>query len=476
MAPSEARAERQPDSESSTLEWILSTVWRRAAATAALVFVLALLSAVPVYDALESRGREVELLAILGSKLIEWAPWGLLAEPIVRLAGWIRDRSPNWPVGAGGILVLSLVCAFGAASYDARFGPSFPFPSGAGYWDRARRRPPAAEQPPLVEAQDSAPAPLETRAPLGSAARAEGRPEARGEREWERPEGEGRDWPERADFLRRMRIRRVPRELALVWILLGLGAGIESFLVARHRKREASQLALRTARLEAELANSHLNSLRRQLHPHFLFNALHSVGGLVRSSDSPGALRALSALGQLLRTMLEHGDDQILALRDELRLAQRYLEIETIRFGDRLRVELEVDEDCLDIEVPSLLLLPLVENAVRHGIAPRESGGSIRLRARREQDSLQLIVEDDGPGFPAEVRRRVEARASGQELDASAPAHTSLGLANERRRLHLMYGSAQSFELSEREGGGARVSISLPIRQLLPGGGEGARA
>jgi signal transduction histidine kinase len=244
---------------------------------------------------------------------------------------------------------------------------------------------------------------------------------------------------------------RFTRELLVYWLVLSLGATVYSFLKSQQDERRTAELRLRAEELKSELAASRLDTLRSQLHPHFLFNALHSVGALVRERDDKRALQVLSSLGSLLRVALERSEAQDATLEDELAIVERYLAIEHVRFGERLRYEIDVPSDLRAARVPTLLLLTLVENAVRHGIAPRVEGGRIFVRARARERQLVLEVEDDGPGFEP-------ALLSSLEL---GPQH--VGLANCRRRLSLLYGVQQHIALANNPRGGARVEITLPL-------------
>jgi signal transduction histidine kinase len=201
-------------------------------------------------------------------------------------------------------------------------------------------------------------------------------------------------------------------------------------------------------RAEAELlrARSELKALRARLEPHFLFNTLHSVQALVR--DQPAAAEeALVGLGDLLRYVLSSQDlaeDGVL-LREEWHFVRAYLELEKLRLGDRLRVVEHADEAALDCVVPAFVLQPLVENAIRHALAPRPSGGTLELGARVVADTLELTVRDDGDGAPAGA-----TRGSGQGLDLV------------RRRLHAFHGDAGTLTIDARAGAGFTVVVRLP--------------
>ena len=230
---------------------------------------------------------------------------------------------------------------------------------------------------------------------------------------------------------------------ALVYGSIVLGA------VALHSLRRMSRSEVRAAELETALARAESASLRAQLDPHFLFNGLHSVGALVRAHDVNGAVQMLTDLGDLLRESLSRRDTEQVPLRDELRFAERYLAIEHTRFRDRLVVEWDIDASTLDVLVPRLMLQPIVENAIRHGIAKRSASGRVAVCARRTGESLLVSVTDDGAGVPTET----------------APPD-GVGLGATRRRLHHYFGDAASLSLrsaSAPTGHGAVAEIRLPF-------------
>jgi signal transduction histidine kinase len=209
----------------------------------------------------------------------------------------------------------------------------------------------------------------------------------------------------------------------------------------RERERQASELA-------ANLAQAQLRALKMQLHPHFLFNTLNGIAAL--NYEAPTAAnRMIARLSELLRMTLDDDGAQEVPLRQEIQFIQAYLELEGIRLGERLTVSLEIAPDTLDVLVPNLLLQPLVENSIRHGIAPFASPGRISICARREADTLRLQVKDSGPGI----------------IDAEGcPDKSGLGIANTRDRLNQLYGNRQSFEMNNAESGGLEVNISIPCR------------
>jgi signal transduction histidine kinase len=232
---------------------------------------------------------------------------------------------------------------------------------------------------------------------------------------------------------------RIGIHLAAYFVVLGGVLAWEYYRKYRERELLASQLA-------AQLSQAKLQALRMQLNPHFLFNAMNSISMLVRRNENTQAVRMLAGLSDLLRYVLEDSPSDEVPLRDELSFLERYLEIERVRFQDRLKVKVDADQETLDAFVPNLLLQPLVENAIRHGIARKVNAGLVEIAARKLGDRLILQVRDDGPGL------------------AVALAHGSgVGLANTKSRLEQLYGSETSFELRNAATGGAVVTISLPF-------------
>ena len=213
---------------------------------------------------------------------------------------------------------------------------------------------------------------------------------------------------------------------------------------AARRRRDAE---LARAQLEAQLAYSQLAALRAQLQPHFLFNTLNAAVALARAGDADGTARILVLLGDLLRQLLREGAPHEVPLREELALLEIYLEIQRVRFGDRLRVGWQVADDVRDALVPQLVLQPLVENALQHGIAPRTRAGRLDITAARRGDQLHLAVCDDGPGV-----------APGFSL----AQQTGVGLRNTRERLRKLYGERGDLALGTA-GDRTTAAIELPL-------------
>jgi two-component system LytT family sensor kinase len=216
------------------------------------------------------------------------------------------------------------------------------------------------------------------------------------------------------------------------------------FYLAKSRERE-----IQAARLAAQLSEARLGALRMQLHPHFLFNSLNAITVLVRDGDNTSASRMLELLSDLLRQVLSKDEPHEAALAEEIEFLERYLAIEKIRFSDRLRPRIEVDSAIAQAAVPRFILQPLIENALRHGIARRADAGMIQVSAHREGDQLVLIVRDDGPGL-----RPVPHATSG------------VGLSNTRARLAMLYGDKASLEVSDAQGGGVNATVRLPYHEI----------
>jgi two-component sensor histidine kinase len=225
-------------------------------------------------------------------------------------------------------------------------------------------------------------------------------------------------------------------DVMLYWTIVVGHLGWTSFQGYREREVQAAQL-------QQQLVEARLQALRMQINPHFLFNTLNTVSALIH--DNPHAAdRMVVRLSELLRRTLDHGETQEIALREEIEFLKGYLEIEEARFGDRLAVELRVEPGTEDLLVPYLLLQPLVENAIRHGIEPREEPGRIEISVRRDGDRLELRVKDNGDGI--------------------AHKREGIGLSNTRWRLAHLYPDNFSFDLINGTSGGLEARIRIPCR------------
>ena len=215
---------------------------------------------------------------------------------------------------------------------------------------------------------------------------------------------------------------------------------------AFHFYRRSTERELRTVELEKSLADARWQALQMQLNPHFLFNTLHAIGALMRK-DVDAAERMLVRLSDLLRAVLDRAGTQEVPLRREVAFLRSYLEIEQTRFGDRLQVRLELPENTLDALVPNLLLQPLVENSIKHGLSPRARAGWVEIGARREGARLRLWVRDNGAGRPG-----------------LGPLHDGVGLGNTRARLFQLYPGAHQFEAAALEPEGFLATVEIPFR------------
>jgi len=235
------------------------------------------------------------------------------------------------------------------------------------------------------------------------------------------------------------------------WFFVVMVLAVRHYTTSRARQQRATELAV-------AVAKSQLAVLRTQLHPHFLFNALNSISSLV--FDEPRkAQKMIAQLAELLRATLDDGGLGAWPLRRELELLERYTAIEQVRFGERLGVQIQCDPEALDAIVPSLLLQPLVENAILHGIQPSIRGGTVRIVGRRDGRWLHLVVDDDGVGLP---RGAANGRAE------------RVGLSNSRERLEKEFGDDQALEIAPGEGSGTAVQIRIPWSTAEATNGAGA--
>jgi signal transduction histidine kinase len=243
-------------------------------------------------------------------------------------------------------------------------------------------------------------------------------------------------WP----ALRNWSIQYTDWEMITYWAIVGVGTALSY-------QDEARDRALAAAKLETTLVETRLQALQTQLHPHFLFNTLHAVSALMHR-DVTAADRMVARLADLLRMTLDHIGATEVVLKEELEFVGRYLEIQQTRFQDRLSVRMGVDPDTLDALVPWMLLQPLVENAIKHGISPRPGPGTIEIETQRAGEFLMLEVADDGPGL---------------SRDPLAGSGTGIGVSTTEARLKYQFGSNYKLEFLRRAKG-VRVRVTIPWR------------
>jgi two-component system LytT family sensor kinase len=254
--------------------------------------------------------------------------------------------------------------------------------------------------------------------------------------------------------------RPYPTDRAVRFVIENFSEGVGIYLLVtiityaisyynRYRKGE-----LRATQLEAQLSQAQLQALKMQLQPHFLFNTLHSISALL-SRDTESARKMITRLGDFLRLTLENSGMQEVTLQQEIEFLKCYLEIERIRFQDRLTTRVDIDPAALDSKVPNLILQPIVENAIRHGIAPRSTPGLINIQAKQENGLLRIEVRDNGPGLP--VNRKDENLFN-----------KGVGLANTQTRLERLYGGSHRFELINDPSGGLVVTLEIPTKNGRP--------
>ena len=213
--------------------------------------------------------------------------------------------------------------------------------------------------------------------------------------------------------------------------------------------RESQARALKAANLETSLMEARLKTLEAELHPHFLFNTLHAISTLVHT-DPEAADRMISRLSDLLRLTFDRSGAAGVPLKEELEFLQKYLEIEQIRFQDRLSVHFDIDPETLDTDVPRMILQPLVENAIKHGIGPRSGQGLIQITTKKRDEKIWIEVHDNGVGLSGNARARFT---------------NGVGLSNTRARLECLYGANQRLDFTESEGG---LSVQLLIPSARP--------
>ncbi len=236
---------------------------------------------------------------------------------------------------------------------------------------------------------------------------------------------------------------------------------LKSYRVGRDQERRVKAEALRTSMLENQLSMARMDVLKTQINPHFLFNALNSIAALIETAKNQQAYTAVELLGGLLRSTLDQARSEFVSLQQELEFIRCYFELEKIRYGDRLSFIIDAPADCIARKVPSLLLQPLVENAIKHAVAVSHKAVTVELQVNCDPASLSVAIRDDGPGFQAALLQADETTG------AAAGSASGLGLINIRQRLQLLYGGRHRLVLNNRDSGGAEIKMTLPTDDLI---------
>ncbi|MFC2097169.1 sensor histidine kinase [Bacteroidota bacterium] len=229
--------------------------------------------------------------------------------------------------------------------------------------------------------------------------------------------------------------------LLIYWVILGVGHAINHYAVLKERE-------LKSAKLEKSLVVSQLQALKNQLKPHFLFNTMHSISNLIRKKSYNQAIDMIAGFGELLRSSLSDSDSQLISIKRELYIINLYLDIEKIRFKNRLSCTTDISDNVLHCLIPSFLLQQLVENSVKHGINKFKDSIAIHISAKKFRDNITLGVSDNGPGLSD---------------DWSIEKADGLGLKNIKKRLSILYGNKYEFELNNKKESGLNILISIPI-------------
>lgn len=253
-----------------------------------------------------------------------------------------------------------------------------------------------------------------------------------------------------SEAITRGAVQHLDFQFIIYWAILGAAYTAEFLRRYRERDRAATEL-------EQRLARQQLEALRMQLNPHFLFNALNSVTELMEE-DVRAAQRALTSVSDLLRRSLQLAASPTIPLWREIELVELYLQVARVRYGEGLSIDIEVDPAAVDLEVPSFVLQPLVENALKHGLWPGRNGQSVLVSARRLGPMLELIVQDNGRGLNGSITDSGRFLAATPSVDG-----LGIGLTNTRTRLAMLYGDRYAFRMTNSTGGGCTVEIRLPV-------------
>jgi two-component sensor histidine kinase len=459
--------------------------WRalllRTALLEAFWFLLALVVAMEFHFMAQHGPIKISWAQTAQSALRDWFPWMLFSPAVVGLAGLFRFDRVTW---RRSVLVHLVACAISVVMYEALLELTFPKPSQltfgggppglppgdaigvvgigrlAGQPDRLAPAPPdlspsngalalgginstgghfmagvripdkGADSPFIVSLARGLPLP-------GGVAVADPAGHGTGRLVAFAPAGNlGPGLPSRALF-------RIQFTAPIYWCIVCACWVLSHWQESHERER-------RSLELEARLTEANLRALKMQMQPHFLFNTLNAISSLIHESPK-AADDMVGSLSQLLRMNLDASSENEVPLQRELEFVDRYLEIQRARFGNRLRIYREIDGPAREAMVPPLILQPLVENSIRHGIEARESGGSLSIRARRRGEMLCLEISDDGNGF-----------SDGGVLRCSE----GIGLSNTKARLAALYGGRHQFRLTARQPAGACASIEIPFRPI----------
>ena len=342
------------------------------------------------YVMLEIQGGEQPMISVLRNEALWWVLWMLLMPGVIALGRRFPFDGGRWRQATAIHLTLSIVLSLG---HLAAFGSAY-------YW-------------------------------------------AAGPTSW---------GPTVAKTIEVFTNRYLATDVVIYAAALGTYYAFEYYERFRRLALEAAQAEGRAARLQLSLVEARIHALRMELNPHFLFNALNAASGLVRKRENDAAVDMLARLGDLLRTTLDREMPAEVGLSEEIHYLARFVDIELVRFGDRLRVTWDIDADVRNALVPPLILQPLVENALRHGIARRPGPAQLRISARRVGLHLELAVRDSGEGLVADGRSPREG----------------IGLSNTRARLAELYGpEAAQLEIADVPGGGVRARLLLPFHTTV---------
>jgi hypothetical protein len=361
--------------------------------------------------------RSIPWQEALRLSFLNWYPWVILGPAAAWLAFKFPIEKPRWPVS---IPVHLAACLLAVLISEQLIGPA-PSPPG----------PPTGAGQARRQFRDG-----NANAPFPPPGRDLDRPEGQSRGEGQPPLGLA---PRRQFFVNAL-VLHAQINIPIYWVIVSISHALMFYQRSQRREKRALEL-------EGKLAEAKLEALRMQLHPHFLFNTLNAISTLVHK-DANAADEMIANLSELLRATLDTQEQEI-PLRKEIEFLDYYLEIQQVRFGSRLRVEKELDAKALECYVPTLILQPLVENAIRHGLEPKTGGGCLSIRAMCEPGVVRLTVKDDG---------------AGSKVSGGSPSHAGIGIANTRARLKELYGDRARLMLASASDGGFAAEITLPFR------------